>query len=167
MMSLRYCIIALTLACSAFVQSKSADTSAQRADVVSTPNAIGEEIVVRTNVERKAVGVPALARNAALMNAAQLQANQMAARNIMAHQLAGAAYPSLDSRLAAVRYGARAAGENVAEGHPSSAAVVAGWMSSPGHRANIVSTHFTEMGAGAATAKNGRRFYAQVFGTPR
>jgi uncharacterized protein YkwD len=167
MMSLRHCSIALALACSALTPSKSDGTSSTRAVAIAAPNAIGEEIVTRTNAERKALGVPALARSAALMNAAQLQANQMAALNTMAHQLPGAAYPSLDSRLDAVRYRARAAGENVAEGHPSAAAVVAGWMSSPGHRSNIVSTQFIEMGAGAATAKNGRRFYAQVFGAPR
>jgi uncharacterized protein YkwD len=40
-------------------------------------------------------------------------------------------------------------------------------MTSPGHRSNIVSTNFSEMGAGVATAKNGRKFYAQVFGHPR
>ena len=56
---------------------------------------------------------------------------------------------------------------NVAEGYPSPKAVVAGWMTSPGHRENIVSTTFTEMGAAVATARNGRTFYAQVFGRPR
>ncbi|MEO8621216.1 MAG: CAP domain-containing protein [bacterium] len=123
MMSLRPHIISLTLACSTFATSKSDEPSAWRATAVSTPTAIGEEIVVLTNTERKTSGLAALVRNSA--------------------------------------------GENVAEGHPSAAAVVAGWMASPEHRANIVSTHFTEMGAGAATAKNGRRFYAQVFGAPR
>lgn len=79
----------------------------------------------------------------------------------------GPRYPSLDSRLEAVGYRMQASGENVAEGYPSAAAVLAGWMTSPGHRANIVSTAFTQMGAGVATASNGRRFHAQVFGTPR
>jgi uncharacterized protein YkwD len=135
--------------------------------VEATLNASGEEIVVRTNAERQALGLPALARNAALMSAAQLQADQMAALNTMAHDLPGAAYPSPSSRLDAVGYRMSASGENVAEGYPTPAAVVAGWMTSPGHRANIISTQFTEMGAGFATAKNGRKFYAQVFAHPR
>jgi len=127
----------------------------------------GEEIVARTNAERQKLGLPALARNAALMRAAQLQANQMAALNKMEHDLPGATYPSPDDRLDAVGYRMSASGENVAEGYPSPKAVVAGWMTSPGHRENIVSTTFTEMGAAVATARNGRTFYAQVFGRPR
>lgn len=123
--------------------------------------------MTRTNAQRVALGLPPLAREAALMRAAQLQAVQMAALNTMAHDLPHAAYPSLDSRLAAVGYRMRASGENVAEGYPSATAVLAGWMTSPAHRANIVSTHFTQMGAGVATASNGHRFHAQVFGSPR
>ena len=157
--------LALASACTRVVTPARADPSAAR--VATTTNEAGEEIVVRTNAERKQLGLTALARNAALMTAAQLQANQMAALNRMAHELPGAAYPSLGSRLDAVGYRMRASGENVAEGYPSAAAVVAGWMTSPGHRDNIVSTRFSEMGAGVAIAKNGRKFYAQVFASPR
>ena len=135
--------------------------------VVTTPNAAGEDIVLHTNSERKALGLPPLLRSAPLMQAAQLQASQMAGLARMAHELPGAVYPTLDARLDAVGYRAGAAGENVAEGYPTAAAVVAGWMTSPGHRANIVSTHFMEMGGGVATGKNGRRYYAQVFGAKR
>ena len=130
-------------------------------------NAVAEEIVVRTNDERRALRIPALTRSQSLMRAAQLQANQMAAFTKMAHELPGAAYPSLGSRLAAVAYQMSAAGENIAEGQPSALSVVTGWMTSPGHRANMLDTRFTEMGAGVATASNGRRFYAQVFARPR
>ena len=126
-----------------------------------------EELVTRTNAQRVALGLPPLARETALMRAAQLQADQMAALNTMAHDLPHAAYPTLDARLAAVGYRMAASGENVAEGYPSAAAVVAGWMTSPGHRANIVSTLFTQMGAGMATGSSGHRFHAQVFGSPR
>jgi uncharacterized protein YkwD len=139
---------------------------APAAAVAIATNDAGEEIVVRTNAERQKLGLAVLSRNAALMNAAQLQANQMAALNRMAHDLPGASYPSLSSRLDFVRYQMRASGENVAEGYPSPAAVVAGWMTSPGHRSNIVSTQFTQMGAGVATAQSGRKFYAQVFARP-
>ena len=131
------------------------------------PSSTAEDIVVRTNAERSKLRLPVLARNAALMQAAQLHANQMAAFNRMAHDLPGAAYPTMDSRIAAVGYRRSYAGENVAEGYPGAAAVVAGWMTSPGHRENIVSTQYTEMGAGVATAKNGRPFYVQVFARPR
>jgi uncharacterized protein YkwD len=153
----------MTSACAPHARERTVSSS----PVAATTNAAGEEIVVRTNAERIKLGLPALARNTALMQAAQLQADQMAALNKMAHTLPGASYPSPESRLDAAGYRMSASGENVAEGYPSAAAVVAGWMTSPGHRENIVSTHFSEMGAGFATAKNGRKFYAQVFGHPR
>jgi uncharacterized protein YkwD len=157
----------LATACASVATTAPSGATETSPGVRTTLNASGEEIVVRTNAERQQLGLPPLARNAALMNAAQLQADQMAALNTMAHDLPGAAYPSPSSRLDAVGYRMSASGENVAEGYPTPAAVVAGWMTSPGHRANIVSTKFNEMGAGMATAKNGRKFYAQVFGHPR
>lgn len=169
--SMSRCAVALALALAPACAAV-ASPAPQRADpsppvVATTTNEAGEEIVVRTNGERKRMGLPEFARNAALMNAAQLQANQMAALNRMAHDLPGAAYPSLGSRLDATGYRMRTSGENVAEGYPSAAAVVAGWMTSPGHRDNITSTRFTQMGAGVAAAKSGRKFYAQVFASPR
>jgi uncharacterized protein YkwD len=100
------------------------------------------------------------------MRAAQIQADQMAATGTMSHELPGAAYPNLGSRLAAVGYQMSAAGENIAEGHPTAASVVAGWMKSPGHRANMLDTRFTEMGAAIAKSARGRAFYVQVFARP-
>ena len=161
------CGTVLAAACATSAPPARDRSGPSRPPVVTAPNSAGEDIVVRTNAERKKLRVPGVARHAALMTAAQLHADQMAALGRMAHDLPGAAYPSLDDRLAAAGYRMRASGENVAEGYPSAAAVVAGWMTSPGHRSNILSAQFTEMGAGVATAKNGRRFYAQVFGSPR
>jgi uncharacterized protein YkwD len=133
----------------------------------SASSPLAEEIVTRTKAERRALHLPDLARSAALMKAAQLQAEQMAAADQLDHQLPRAAYPTLESRLAAVGYVRSTAGENIAEGYSSAESVVAGWMKSPGHRQNIVSTAFTEMGAGAATAASGHRYHVQVFARPQ
>lgn len=131
-----------------------------------TPD-IAVDVVLRTNAERTAHGLFTLARSDALMRAAQIHAEQMAAQLSMSHDLPEARYPTLSTRLAAVGYQMLASGENIAEGYSSAAGVVAGWMSSRGHRENILSTHFSEMGAGMAIGRNGRRFYAQVFGRSR
>jgi uncharacterized protein YkwD len=163
--SLLMCGAVLAAGCKPVV-SRAPERAPPAAIPIAT-NTTGEDIVVRTNAERQKLSLPMLSRNAALMNAAQLQANQMAALNKMAHDLPGASFPSLSSRLDFVGYRMSAFGENVAEGYPSAVAVVAGWMTSPGHRENIVSTHYTQMGAGVATAQNGRKFYAQVFARPR
>lgn len=161
-MKLTTALLILVAACRAPVASAPVHSPSTSA---STP--LAEEIVVQTNAERRALKLPALARTAALMQAAQLQADQMAARDVFEHQIPGAAYPVLTARLAAVNYVWATAAENIAEGYSTAAAVVAGWMKSPGHRANIVSPSFTEMGAGAATSKSGKRYHVQVFARPK
>jgi uncharacterized protein YkwD len=133
----------------------------------ASSTAAGDEVIARTNAERLKRGLPELARNASLVRAAQIQATQMASLRKMAHDLPGAEYPSMSSRLAAVGYKMAASGENVADGHPTPTAVVAGWMTSQAHRDNMLSTRFTEMGAAVAMADNGRPYWVQVFGRPR
>ena len=38
------------------------------------------------------------------------------------------------------------------------------WMESKGHRMNILSKNYVEIGIGIATSKKGEKFYTQVFG---
>ncbi len=61
----------------------------------------------------------------------------------------------------------RAIGENIAAGQGSPQQVVAGWLASPGHCANILSSDFTEMGAAyALNAQAAMEIYwTQVFGS--
>lgn len=57
-----------------------------------------------------------------------------------------------------------AAGENIAAGYPTAAAVVNGWMNSEGHRANILSSSFHKLGVGFASAEDAYGFYwTQLF----
>ena len=57
-------------------------------------------------------------------------------------------------------------GENIAAGHLNAPRACAGWMSSPGHRANILRRGFTHVGGGYAHGPRGYgRYYVQVFGT--
>jgi uncharacterized protein YkwD len=107
-----------------------------------------------------------LAKSVNLMSAAQLQADQMAKTGTMAHEIPGSAYPTLKSRLAAVQYDMRAAGENIAEGQRDAAEAMSTWMSSPGHRGNILSNDYTELGTGMALGRNGHMYWVQVFGRP-
>ena len=164
--------VSLSLTVATMACGKSArvapDASTRPAEVpVPAADTASETVVVRTNAERRKLGLPVLRRSNLLMRAAQLQADQMAAALTMAHDLPRARYPGMDDRFRAVGYTYAASGENVAAGYPSATAVVAGWMTSPGHRANITSANFTEMGAGLALGKNGRRYWAEVFGAPR
>lgn len=84
----------------------------------------------------------------------------------MDHVIPGAPYPTPKDRLAAVNYVWEAYGENVAMGQRSGREVVAAWMNSAGHRANILNPRYTELGVGYATDEAGRPYYAEVFGRP-
>ena len=60
------------------------------------------------------------------------------------------------------------AGENIAYGPESAEEVVAGWLASPGHCANIMDARFQHIGVGLATGKNrGQIYWVQDFGAPR
>ena len=139
---------------------KPAPPARQLATIVDT-------VFLLTNRERVRASLTPLRRNPELARAAQLQAEQMAAAGKLAHEVPGSRYPTLASRLRLVGYQYRAVGENVAEGYTSGAALMAGWMTSAPHRANVLSARFTETGVGMARSKSGRTYHAQVFARPR
>lgn len=124
-------------------------------------------VVDLTNQARMRADLDRLRTDARLMEAAQLQANQIARAQRLDHVLPKAQFPSPADRLAAARYRWRAYGENLASGHRTAAQTVAGWMRSPGHRANVLNDAFRDIGVGYALDGKGRPYYVQVFGTPR
>ena len=126
-----------------------------------------DSVFLLTNRERVRASLTPLRRNADLARVAQLQAEQMAAAGKLAHDLPGARYPTLASRMKLIGYQYRSVGENVAEGFTSGAALMAGWMTSAPHRANLLSVRYTETGVGMARARSGRTYTAQVFARPR
>ena len=130
-------------------------------------SSIIDTVFLLTNRERVRASLTPLRRNADLVRVAQLQAEQMAAAGKLAHEVPGSRYPTLASRLKLIGYQYRSVGENVAEGYTSGAALMAGWMTSTAHRANILSVRYTETGVGMARARNGRTYTAQVFARPR
>ena len=128
---------------------------------------IVDTLFILTNRERTRANLTPLRRSAELSRAAELQAEQMANAGKLAHEIPGTRYPTLSSRLKLVGYAARSSGENVAEGYTSGAGLMASWMTSPPHRANILSAKYTETGVGMARSKSGRVYSVQVFGRPR
>ena len=56
----------------------------------------------------------------------------------------------------------RNAGENIAMGHPTPEMVVKAWMESPGHRKNIMSGNFGNLGVGVYN-DNGTIYWTQMF----
>ena len=119
-----------------------------------------------TNAEREKAGLAPLSLNQQLTDSAQGYSELLAWSGCFAHTCGPV--PDFVERDAAVGYTAWSAiGENLAAGYPSPEAVVGGWMASPGHRANILSPQFTEIGIGLADgAPPYNTYWTQEFGAP-
>ena len=107
---------------------------------------------------------PSLAWNDRLAAAALAHSRDMAEHDYFDHvDRSGAA---VAQRASQQGYRWRAVGENIAGGQGSPQQVVAGWLASPGHCANMLSPDFTEMGAAYAINAKTKMdiFWTQVFG---
>ena len=101
-----------------------------------------------------------------LTDAAGAHARDMARRNYFEHQGSDGSQPR--DRVKRAGYAFRLTGENIALGPESAEEVVAGWLHSPGHCANIMDSRFRDIGVGVATgAKRGQIYWVQEFGSPR
>jgi len=132
-----------------------ADASADSADSGPT-----DRVLVLVNTEREKAGCTALTENAKLTKAAQDHSQDMADHTNMSHT--GSDGSSMSDRLARVGYSFSSAGENVAAGYTTPESVMAGWMASAGHKANILNCGFKEIGIGLAQPGN---YWTQDFGS--
>lgn len=110
---------------------------------------------------------PALAWNTKLAQAAAAHSHDMATNNFLSHT--GSNGSTLVNRVDATGYTAIAWGENVAGGPATVDAVMAGWLASAGHCANIMNSTFRDFGAACARndAAAYQRYWTQDFATPR
>ena len=125
-------------------------------------------VIELTTAKRRAImgrRCPALVYNPALAAAAQAHAGDMAARNYFSHT--GRSGSTGWQRVKAAGYSPSRIAENIAGGQPSPEAVVAGWMRSRGHRANILDCRLREIGVGVAEGGRYGVYWVQVFGARR
>lgn len=128
------------------------------------------EVVALTNQHRTAAGCAPLTINGRLMAAAQLHSEDMALRDFFSHTGSNGSSPW--ERMRAQGYTFSRAAENIAAGYSTPASVVEGWMSSSGHRANILNCNLREIGVGYyhlandTGSVNYRHYWTQDFGTP-
>lgn len=125
-------------------------------------------IILQTNLQRQNNGVGFLGENGILNSMATAKANDMCEKQYFAHiSPAGAGAGNLADNFG---YDYILIGENLALGpFAGDAAVVEAWMGSPGHRANILNSRFTEIGASAVRCVfEGRSVWLAVqhFGKP-
>ncbi len=126
-------------------------------------------VIAQTNAARAANGdLPSLAENATLDDIATLRLDDMFTQQYFAH--IGPQGESAISVASSVGYNHLALGENLALGnYAGDAGVVTAWMGSPGHRANILDTHYTQIGVAVREGMfEGQETWlaVQVFGRP-
>jgi uncharacterized protein YkwD len=109
-------------------------------------------------------GSAPLTYDARLGRAAQAHADDMLAMGRMTHT--GSDGSNAGQRITREGYVWRTWGENVARGYPDEAAVLNGWVNSPGHQANNINPNFEDFAL--AKAGSGRdQYWALVFASER
>jgi len=124
-------------------------------------NKIEKEVVTLVNQERSKQGLAPLKENVQLSNIARTKSQDMVNKNYFSHTSPTYGSPFDMMKQFGITY--TAAGENIAMGQQSAASVMSSWMNSPGHRANILSKDFTEIGVGLAKNNSGTIYWTQEF----
>jgi len=129
-----------------------------------------EQVVILTNQQRLANGCGPVMMDYRLRAAAEGHSQDMAINDFFSHT--GSDGSSAGDRIEAQGYDWSRWGENIAAGYSSPESVVAGWMASSGHRANILNCSFIHIGVGYYYLQNDtgnvnyRHYWTQVFASP-
>jgi uncharacterized protein YkwD len=117
------------------------------------------QVLALVNAERAAAGCGALSADGGLASVARAHSEDMRDRGYFDHvNLDG-----LDPFDRADRAGVSARAENIAWGQRDAAEVMESWMTSAGHRANILNCSLTRLGVGVAQGSGGP-WWTQLFG---
>lgn len=111
------------------------------------------QVIGDVNAERMRYGLQPLRVDPELTAAARIRAGEIA-RKFSHTRPDGSKWSTVSPA---------AKGENIARGHHSAYRVMAAWMSSPGHRANILRQSFGSIGV-CAIEVNGVMYWVQLFG---
>lgn len=114
-----------------------------------TINAFGvSDIIEQSNKARAQLNVDPLTTDNSLMSAAQMKAEDMAKGHYFAHTAPDGTVPW--DYFKKVNYIYDVAGENLAVTNQDASSVITGWLNSPAHRENLLSTKYSNMGIGMA-----------------
>ncbi|WP_026894409.1 CAP domain-containing protein [Clostridiisalibacter paucivorans] len=133
-------------------------------NVITTSNSIQMQIVNLVNAERSKAGLEPLKYSAELSKVAQTKSQDMSDKGYFSHTSPTYGSPFDMMKQFGISYSY--AGENIAMGQRSAEQVMNGWMNSAGHRKNILSPNFTEIGVGYVVNKNGTPYWTQMFIRP-
>ena len=127
----------------------------------SNLSANAQEVIKLVNKERNAAGLSALAENSRLSEVAQAKAEDMMKNGYFSHTSPTYGSPFEMMKTFGIAY--KSAGENIAKGQKTPAAVMNGWMNSSGHRTNILNASFEQIGAGFCKDSSGVTYWVQMF----
>jgi uncharacterized YkwD family protein/spore coat assembly protein SafA len=119
------------------------------------------EVVKLVNTERAKAGLPPLKENWELSRVARYKSQDMIDKNYFSHTSPTYGSPFQMMKDFGISY--QAAGENIAAGQRTPAEVVEAWMNSEGHRKNILSPTYTEIGVGYVKGGSYGHYWTQMF----
>jgi uncharacterized protein YkwD len=134
----------LLFICAAFLLAPFRTTQAAPARAELTP--FTSRVIDLINVERAHAGLHALRVHDMLMAEAQRFSGVQASMGRLSHR--GNDGSTAGQRLTRAGYRWAVYGENLAAGQTTPEDLVAGWMNSPSHRANILSRRVVDLGVG-------------------
>lgn len=117
------------------------------------------EVARLTNIEREKAGVSILKYNDYIAAGAQTRSEELLTSFSHTRPDGSRFFTVFDDPDFSYRY----IGENLALGYKSPAEVVAAWMKSDGHRANLLSDKYSDIGIGITKSESGRYHWAQIF----
>ncbi len=124
----------------------------------STVSSYEAEVIRLVNAERAKHGLKPLAADWQLSRVARYKSQDMKDHHYFSHTSPVYGSPFQMMKSFGISY--RTAGENIARGQKTPAAVVSAWMNSSGHRANILNGSFTHIGVGYVASGN---YWTQMF----
>ena len=119
---------------------------------------MAQQVIDLTNNERKKNGLAPLKADTSLSKVAQTKSNDMETKHYFSHTSPTYGSPFDMMRDFGVTY--KSAGENIAMGQTTAQQVVTAWMNSEGHRKNILSASYTNIGVGFTSKGN---YWSQMF----
>jgi uncharacterized YkwD family protein/spore coat assembly protein SafA len=135
---------------------------------IDSVKTLEQQVINMVNKERAARGLMQLTANWELCRVARYKSQDMINRHYFDHN--SPTYGTPFQMMESFGFRFSAAGENIAYGQRTPTEVMydtrAGWMNSPGHRANILSPSYTQIGVGVAKAANGTLYWTQEFIKP-
>ncbi len=123
--------------------------------------ALEQKVIDLVNRQRANYGLPLLKANWELCRVARYKSQDMINKGYFSHQSPTYGSPFKMMEDFGIRF--TAAGENIAYGQRTPEEVMNSWMNSSGHRANILSRTYNQIGVGVAKAANGTYYWTQMF----